>query len=126
MDKVNEQREMEELNELDELIETLGRWIMEDEAKIGVLNPMWFKRFQFAHGVIKQLTEGTDMKVTYAVHQPFREMGYICVEAESLEFLNCKWLARAIEFATNVEVYPMSNGMVRLVLTFHGLVKGIE
>jgi len=53
-------------------------------------------------------------------------MGSICIEAEQLEFENCRWLARAIRFASNVEVYPLTSGKIRLVLTFHGLLKKLQ
>lgn len=109
-------------DEMDELIDSIGQWILEDEKKPGILNPIRMKQMQFTHSVLKRLAEGCDANVTYAIHKPFLSMGSITVEGESLEFLDCKWLGRAMEFASCVEVYPLSNGNVRLTLTFHDLV----
>ena len=117
---------MNEINKLDALIDSIGDWILQGEMQPGVLNPIRLRQIQFSHAVIKLLTNDIDAKVTYTIHQPFKGMGSICVEGESLEFSNCKWLGRAIEFASNVEVYSLSNGKVRFVLTFHGLTRGIN
>lgn len=46
-------------------------------------------------------------------------MGSICVEENDLEFGDCKWLGRTIEFASNVGIFLTNDGKVRLVLAFH-------
>jgi len=112
-----------EAQELDELIESISQWILEDEMKPGILNPPRVQQMRFSHSVMKRLTTGSAMQVTYTMHDPFPSMGSITVEGDHLAFSDCKWLGRALEFASNVEVYPLSNGGVRMVLTFHGLVK---
>jgi len=82
----------------------------------------WLNRL-LLNRLMKRLTTGSAMQVTYTMHDPFPSMGSITVEGDHLAFSDCKWLGRALEFASNVEVYPLSNGGVRMVLTFHGLVK---
>lgn len=117
---------MSEMNELEALIDSIGEWILQDEKQPSVLNPIRLQHMQFCYAVIKRLTDDIDTETTYTIHQPFKGMGSICVAGESLEFMDCKWLSRAIELASNAEVYPLNNGKVRLVLTFHGLTKGID
>lgn len=116
-------REFDEARELDELIDSIGEWILEDEMKPGVLNPLRVQQMRFSHSVMEKLARGSGMRVTYTMHEPFTSMGSITVEGDHLEFSDCKWLGRAMEFASNVEVYPLAEGGVRLVLTFHRLVK---
>ena len=48
-------------------------------------------------------------------------MGSVSVEGKSLEFDDPMRFARAAEFASNVEIYPLANDRVRLTFTFHGL-----
>ena len=60
------------------------------------------------------------------LHKPFQSMGSICLEGEDLVFLQCKQLSRAISFADNVDVFPLTNGKIRFVLTFHGLTKKVN
>jgi len=114
--------EFNEAQELDELIDSIGEWILEDEMKPGILNPLRLQQMKFAHSVMQKLTKETQMQTTYATHEPFASMGCITVEGDYLEFTDCKWLGRAMEFASNVDIYPLANGGVRLVLTFHRLV----
>lgn len=114
--------EFNEANDLDELIDSIGKWILEDESKPGVLNPIRLQQMRFAYAVLKRAMESNGATIKYSIHEPFKSMGSITVEGSQLEFTDCKWLGRAMEFASNVEVYPLSSGGVCLVLTFHGLV----
>ena len=110
-----------ENRDLDELIDSIGRWIIEDEKKPGVLNPVRIQQIAFSAGTLKKSLQETDAKITTDLHTPFKNMGNICIEGESLIFEDCKWLGRALEFANNVEIYPLNNGKIRMVLTFHRL-----
>lgn len=111
---------------LDNVVVTVGEAIAVDESKPAVLNPIKIQQMQFSYGVIKYLTQNTDAKMSYALNEPFKSMGSISVEGKNLEFTNSEWFARACEFASNTEVYPLTNGKVRLTLTFHGLVRPVE
>lgn len=111
---------------LDSVIVTVGGAILEDESRPAIVNPIKIQQMQFAYGVIKYLTKNSDVKLTYALHEPFKSMGSISVEGNNLVFTNSEWFSRAAEFASNLEVYPLANGKVRLTLTFHGLVKPVN
>lgn len=111
---------------LDNVVVTVGEAIIADESKPAVLNPIKIQQMQFAYGVLKYLTKGTGAKLTYALNEPFKSMGSISVEGKNLTFTNAEWFARAAEFASNTEAYPLTNGNVKMTLTFHGLVRPIE
>lgn len=115
-----------ENRELDELIESIGRWIIEDEKKPGILNPVRIQQIAFSNGVLKKMLQGTDTHIATDLHNHFKSMGSICIEGESLIFEDCKWLGRALEFASNVEIYPLSNGNIRMTLTFHNLTQPLD
>ena len=113
----------ENQNELDELIDCIGQWILEDEQQPSTLQPLRLQMMNFSYSALKRIAEENGMTVSYELHKPFQSMGSICLEGEYLVFLNCKQLARAISFADNIDVFPLTNGRIRLVLTFHGLTK---
>lgn len=115
-----------ENRELNELIESIGRWIIEDETRPSILNPLRMEQFLFANTVLEKMIQDTDMKFSVTMHEPFNSMGSICMEGDTLEFSDCKRLGRAIELSNNVEIFPTNDGKVRLVLTFHGLTTPIE
>ena len=116
----------ENQNELDELIDFIGQWILEDEQQPSTLQPIRLQMMNFSYSILKHMAEENGMTVSYELHKPFQSMGSICLEGEDLVFLRCKQLSRAISFADNVDVFPLTNGRIRFVLTFHGLTKKVN
>ena len=110
---------------LDNVVVTVGEAIVADESKPAIIDPIKVQQMQFAYGVLKYLTKNTDAKLSYALHEPFKSMGSISVEGKNLAFTNAEWFSRAAEFASNTEVSPLTNGKVRMTLTFHGLVRPV-
>lgn len=116
----------ENQNELDELIECISQWILEDEQQPSTLQPIRLQMMNFSYSILKRIAAENGMTVSYELHKPFQSMGSICLEGEDLVFLRCKQLSRAISFADNVDVFPLTNGRIRFVLTFHGLTKKVN
>lgn len=110
----------------DELIDGLRADIENDDSKVTMLDAMRLKQIQFAYAALQYITRGTDTVVSYKLNEPFKTMGSISVEGQSLEFDKPEWFARVAEFASNTEVYPLTKNRVRLTFTFHGLTKPIE
>ena len=113
-------------NELDELIDLIGQWILEDEQQPSALQPIRLQMMNFSYRILKHIAEENGMPVSYELHKPFQSMGSICLEGEDLVFLQCKQLSRAISCADNVDVFPLTNGRIRFVLSFHGLTKKVN
>lgn len=116
--------EVEEMRE--SILDGIQEEIEADESEPTLLNPIKLAQIKFVYSVMKYLTRGTDAEVSYKLNQPFKSMGSVSVESSVLEFDNPEWFARAAEFATNTEVYPLKKNRVRLTFTFHGLTKPIE
>lgn len=116
----------ENRNELDELIDFIGQWILEDEQQPSTLQPLRLQMMNFSYSILKRIAEENGMTVSYKLHQPFQNMGSICLEGEDLVFLHCKQLARAISLADSVDVFPLTNERIRFVLTFHRLTKKVN
>lgn len=109
-----------------EFIDSVKDDVAADEEKTTVLNPMKLQQMQFAHAALKYITRDSDVEVSYKLNTPFKTMGSISVEGETLAFDKPEWFARVAEFANNMEVYPLVKNRVRLTFTFHGLTKPIE
>ena len=123
------------------MLEQLG---FENEATAAVIEEMWqrffsqdakpaavviprLKQMEFAYAVMKYLVRDLPgCSLSYKLHEPFKSFGSITVEAKELYFIKREWFARAAEFASNLEVYPLTNGRVRLSMGFLGLAKPIE
>lgn len=111
---------------LDGFVDGMQDIVAEEESKTTIINPLRLAQIKFTYSVMKYLTNGTDAEVTYKLNEPFKTMGSVSVEGKVLEFASSKWFARAAEFASNTEVYPLAKNRVRLTFTFHGLTAPIE
>ena len=118
--------DQEVLDMLDTIVYTIGEAVEEDEARVQMLSENKLRQMQFTNAVLKYLTKGTNTVITHKLNQPFNSMGSIIAEGEELCFANAEWFSRAAEFASNVAIYPLSNGKVRMTFTFHGLTVPIE
>lgn len=114
-----------ENEELDAIIQALGEAIEADEQRTGILVPERLRQMASAYQLLIEIGNETDTIVTYQLNTPFKSMGSICMEAESLEFIDVSKMMNAIHTSDNVDIYPLTNGHIRMVLTFHGLVKSI-
>lgn len=117
---------MNDMDELDALIDSIGEWIIQDEMRPGILNPIRMQQMQFSCSLLQKMAAREDIQIKCEFGEPLRSMGYISLEGTSLEFSNCRWFSRAISFASNVDIYPLTNGNIRMVLTFHSLIKPIS
>lgn len=113
-------------SEMEALLDCLGQWILEDEQQPGIISPVRYQQFRLSHDLLQKLIIGSDMKIGYEIHEPFNSMGSITIEGDQLEFANCRWLSRAVGFVDNLAVYPLSTGKIRMVLTFHGMVRKLS
>lgn len=116
----------EEFDLLDEFIDSVKDEILSDESKTKLLNPLRMKQMQFTYAVLKRYAEGDNVQLRYSLNEPFSSMGSVSIEGGDFIFHEPKWLARAIEFSSNVEIYPLADGRLRMTFTFHGLANPIE
>ena len=102
---------------LNELLKKTDR--MEDgEIPINVQR---VDQLKFAYALAQKYTSGINVRVRLCENSPFMGMGSVQIEGESITFTNTEWFARMAEFANNTEIYPLSNGTVRITFTFYGL-----
>lgn len=105
----------------DDMIRDLADEITLAEADPAIVNPVKVYQIKFVYEAMKYLTRGTDAKVTYDLHKPFKSMGNVSVESKTLTIRDSVWFNRAARFASNMEIYPLVNGKFRLTFTFHRL-----
>ena len=119
--------EFESDEQLEAALDEISEAIEKEDKKPTVMSPLRFEQMNFCHAVLKYLTKDMKgVKLTYALHKPFKTMGYVTVEGKELMFTKSEWFARAAEFANNMEVYPLEQNKVRLTFTFHGLTIPME
>lgn len=111
---------------LDGIISTVGETVADEDKAVHFLSVNKMRQLQFTEAVLKYLLKNSGATVTHKLHEPFKSMGSVIIEGTDLVFTNQEWFARAAEFASNVDIYPLTNGKVRMAFTFHGLAFTVE
>lgn len=117
----------EEVDEmLDNIIISVAEQAAAEDNRTSIINPYQINRVVYTYRILKYLTRGTKAKVTYTLHEPYKSMGVVSIVGSDLMFRNTEWFIKAIEFASNFNVYPKTDGTVQIDFTFHGLTKAID
>ena len=117
----------EEVDELlDSIVESIGEQLLEEDEQPKMLNFAQMDRIRFCHAVMKALTVNMDARVTYKLQKPFKSMGSVTVECKEFACNNALWFSRMAEFADNTEIYPLTDGNIRMTMTFHNLTVPVE
>lgn len=106
---------------IDPILDALGELLQLQEKKTAILVPKRLAEFRQAYSLLKTIAEENGALLAYHLHDPFKSMGAICLESADLEFSQTDVLIRVMNLADNMEVYPLTNGNIRMSFTFHGL-----
>lgn len=107
-------------DEIEETIRELAMMLEEQELEPQVLNVPRMRQMVQAYKQLKSIADD-DWKVTSVVHKPHTSMGVICVEAEDLVFDQPAALSKVFAHASNVDIFPLVSGKLRMCITFHGI-----
>ncbi len=106
-------------------IEALGTIIEAEESKPHVLNILRIQQMASAYQKLCLLA-APDWKISYSLHEPYTSMGAITIEASEFIFENMNSIQQAVHDASNIEIYPLVDGTLRISITFHGVAKKIK
>ncbi len=119
---------MDEVFELDEqtqaFIEAIGSAIEAEETAPQVLNLRRLLQFMQAYQQLQAIA-WESWKISYSLHEPYTSMGVISAEAAEFTFEQMAMLQRMLADASNVEIYPLVNGNIRMNITFHEIAKRV-
>ena len=104
-----------------ETIDDLAEMIDDEESRPAVINNDMVERLMDTYDIIKKITYGTGVNVSYKINEPFKSMGSVSVTGKSVDIMNISGFIGAIRMASNFEAYPKSSGDICMTLTFHGL-----
>ncbi len=113
--------------EQEQILDNLTALILANEQRTSVLNLAKLAKIEAAYALLRALTRDMEgVRLTYALHEPFKSTGFISLEGESLEFYHLPLFSRAAGLANNIEIYPLIGDRVRMTFTFLGLTVPIE
>lgn len=111
---------------LEKNLDYLTELIRKDEGRVAALNVERMQQLQLAYDIFKKIVIGEDVSVSYQTNKPFPSMGSISVEADLLALSDPELFHVVAKLANNMEVYPLTDGKVRMTFTFHGLTMPLE
>ena len=111
---------------LDSMVLSIAEIIKEQDSRTSIINPRKLKEISFVYKAMKILTKGTNVKVTYDLHEPLKSIGSVTITGKNIVLRHRKWFDEAIKLASNFDVYPKTDGTVVIDFTFHGLTVPIE
>lgn len=112
---------------IDSLLREVAKKASDGEEKASLLNTDTMLRLSCVYRIMRHLTKGQkDVTVGYEVYEPFLSMGSVSVIGKNISVRKPEWFMRAVEMASNFEVYPKTDGTVQMNFGFHGLTTPME
>lgn len=112
---------------LDSFVALVGEAAEIDDSRTSIVNPYKMQQISYTYKVLKYLSKDMKgVKVSYDLYEPYKSMGSVSVTGKDLIFKNPEWFMKAVEFASNLEIYPKTDGTVQMNFTFHGLTTPID
>lgn len=109
----------------DDQFESFMEYLKElhDKDRISVINPTKLNEFKKAYVCILKTIkdENSDAKISYKVNLNNAGEGVIVIEADEIIIRNIQYFSQGIKAASNFEIYPLKNGMLRMSITFYGI-----
>ena len=119
--------DLEEDDTINEALLSLAKAVERDENRTSILNYTTLKIMQFSYKVLKGMLCDKDVSITYTLHKPYTSMGYISITSRSEIIIDdTEAFAVISKFASNIEIYKRTDGIIQINLTYHGLTKPLE
>lgn len=94
-----------------------------EKEKFFMANPMRMKQYEFSYAMLlKSIKDiGKDVKITYDRSEHNRTVAWIRLEGKNITTTDIERFSRACEFANATDIYPLTNGNVRIEFTFRNI-----
>lgn len=110
----------------DAVLLALGEMIEAVESRTAIINPRRMAQMERCYDLIQTRLLSPGAELSYRVHEPYKSMGCITLEADNFTVRQTKAFQQACRLANNVELYPLVNGKLRIAFSFDGLTIPIE
>lgn len=119
----------ESIREHDEaLTECLKEEYYYDRNQISIINPTEVKNVRSVCDMIKRAVQSDNVKVTsdVKINEPNFTRGYVSISGKNIRFLKPHYFEEAAKIASNVEIYPKTDGTIQINFTFNDVVSTFE
>lgn len=125
-DNQREDMSGEELREFDDIISSIWEMIENEEHGVSVVNDKRVREFILCESILRRVLTGRGIRIEVVPHDGFASVGVIRVSARNLTVKDPIAFSRAVNLASNYEIYPKTDGKIMFALTFYGMTKKIK
>ena len=111
---------------INETIEEVAEAIQAEEQGIIFTNPRKMKDLMVVYKLMKSITSGKRLKITYEINKPYKPMAFVSIIGKDLKFSHPQWFVMATKIASNVDIFPRVDGTVQIDFTFNGFANRID
>ena len=111
---------------INETIEEVAEAIQAEEQGIIFTNPRKMKDLMVVYKLMKYITSGKRLKITYEINKPYKTMAFVSIIGKDLKFSHPQWFVMATKIASNVDIFPRVDGTVQIDFTFNGFANRID
>lgn len=111
---------------INETIEEVAEAIQAEEQGIIFTNPRKMKDLMVVYKLMKYITSGRRLKITYEINKPYKTMAFVSIVGKDLKFSHPQWFVMATKIASNVDIFPRVDGTVQIDFTFNGFANRID
>ena len=113
----------ESIRENDEaFVECLKEELNDGKKHISIINPIRVKEVRYVSKLIKKAVENNGAKVVYDIDiKAPLSIGYVSITGRNIRFSKPQYFEAAAKIASNVEIYPKTDGTVQVNFTFHNV-----
>lgn len=105
---------------IDEMLSTIGNNMDEHFEGMTVEHDK-VKEVVRAYKLLQHIAQGRNIKVTYRLHKPYKNIGCVSVTGKDIYFTDTKGFVLLTDLAANVDIYPKTTGVTQIDFTFVGL-----
>lgn len=109
----------------EQLLDAITAAIQKETTGKFAMVPDRINQLSAAYIAARKVVSGRNVKVSYGINEPYMGMGFVSIEGKEIEIGVPALIAKALECADNIDVYPKTTGVVHIDLTFHGLARKI-
>ncbi len=118
----------ESIRETDEAFgEFLREELNDGKTHISIINPIRLKEVRYVSELIKKAVEKNGAKVIcdIDIKAPL-SIGYVSITGKNIRFSKPQYFEAAAKIASNVEIYPKTDGTIQVNFTFHNVTVEID
>lgn len=110
-----------ELSEFRDSCQDLYNKIVEEEHSPHVLNEKRVKEMCYAVSMLEKIGSDADATVCHSFGENIQSMGSAYIEGLDIVCRDTNLFSQVVRLADGIDVYPLTNGNVRIEFAFHNI-----